>query len=93
MKIEAFIPFEQLLEEQLRDPEFRAEWERLAPARAIAHRLIAYRTQRGLTQSGLARRLGISLASVAALEDAEELPTAETLAKVEAALADVLEAV
>jgi DNA-binding XRE family transcriptional regulator len=92
MKTEEFIPFEQVLEEQLRDPEFRAEWERLAPARVIAHRLIAYRAQHGLTQRGLARQLGISVSAVADLEDAEELPTPETLARVEPVLADVLKA-
>jgi transcriptional regulator with XRE-family HTH domain len=53
--------------------------------------LIAYRVQHGLTQSGLARRLGLSLATVAELEDAEELPMRETLAKVDAMLADGLE--
>ena len=49
------IPFEQILEEELQDPEFRAEWERLAPARAVANRLIAYRAEHELTQTGLAR--------------------------------------
>jgi ribosome-binding protein aMBF1 (putative translation factor) len=86
------IPWQQVLAKQLRDPKFRAEWERLAPAREIAHRLIAYRVQHGLTQSALARRLCLSVSTVADLEDAKELPTAETLATVETILANVLEA-
>ena len=31
MNLDELISFEQLLERQLRDPEFRAEWERLPP--------------------------------------------------------------
>jgi len=31
------------LEEDLHDPEFRAEWERLAPARAVAIAVVGYR--------------------------------------------------
>src|SRR5215204_5013481 len=59
MRLEDLIPFEQILEEELRDPEFRAAWERLAPARAVANRLILYRAEHGLTQTALARLLGM----------------------------------
>ena len=60
MNLDHLIPFEQVLDEELRDPEFRAEWERLAPARAVANRLIAYRADHGLTQTALGRKLGMS---------------------------------
>ncbi len=49
MNLDELISFEQLLERQLRDPEFRVEWERLAPARAVANSLIGYRLDHGLT--------------------------------------------
>ncbi len=81
MKMEDMIPFEQVLEEHLKDPEFRAEWERLAPARAVANRLIAYRADHGLTQTGLARLLGMSQPAVFRLELGEHLPTLPTLLK------------
>src|SRR5688500_15723540 len=80
------IPFERVLEEHLRDPEFRAEWERLAPARAVANRLIAYRADHGLTQTALARLLGMSQSAIARLEIGEHIPTLPTLLK----LSDVL---
>lgn len=81
VKLEDMIPFEQVLEDHLQDPEFRAEWERLAPARAVANRLIAYRAEHGLTQTGLARRLGMSQPAVFRLELGEHLPTLQTLLK------------
>ncbi|MBA3450735.1 MAG: helix-turn-helix transcriptional regulator [Chloroflexia bacterium] len=81
------IPFEQILEEELRDPEFRAEWERLAPARAVANRLILYREDHGLTQTALGRLLGMPQSAIARLETGDHLPTLQTLLK----LAEVLD--
>jgi DNA-binding XRE family transcriptional regulator len=75
-------PWEEVLKEHLRDPEFRAEWERLAPARAVAHRLILYRADHGLSQTALGRILGMSQPAVARLEAAEHVPSIETLVRI-----------
>jgi len=79
MNLDELISFEQLLERQLRDPEFRAEWERLAPARAVANSLIGYRLDNGLTQTALGRLLGMSQPAIARLEAGDHLPTLQTL--------------
>lgn len=74
------VPFEDLLAEELRkDPEFRAEWQRLAPARAFAVMLIRYRSDHELTQRELAARLGISQPRVAKLESGEHNPAIDTI--------------
>lgn len=73
--------FSDILAEEFHDPEFRRGWERLAPARAVANSVIAYRARHGLTQTALARVLGISQPAVARLEIAEHLPTLDTLLK------------
>src|SRR5215212_5978859 len=86
MNLDKLISFEQLLERQLRDPEFRAEWERLAPARAVANSLIGYRLDHGLTQTALGRLLGMSQPAIARLEAGDHLPTLPTLLK----LSDIL---
>jgi DNA-binding XRE family transcriptional regulator len=75
------IPFEQILAEELRDPEFRAEWERLAPARAVAISLVGYRADHGLTQTALTRLFGMSQSAIARLEIGEHMPTLPTLRK------------
>jgi transcriptional regulator with XRE-family HTH domain len=76
---EDMIPFERVLEEHLRDPEFRAEWEQLAPARAVAISLVAYRADHGLTQTALGRLLDMSQPAIARLEAGDHLPTLPTL--------------
>lgn len=75
------IPFEQIMEGELRDPEFRAERERSAPARAVALSALGYRIDHGLTQTALERVLGMSQPAIARLEAGEHLPTLKTLLK------------
>jgi transcriptional regulator with XRE-family HTH domain len=70
----------EIREEALqRDPEFRAYWARTALARAVANEVIRYRVEHDLTQSQLARTLGMSQPAVARLEIGEHNPTWDTL--------------
>ena len=69
----------EVLAEMLQDPQFRAEWERTALARAVAEAVIRYRADRGLSQTALARLLGWRQPVVARLEAAEHNPTMDTL--------------
>jgi len=75
--------FDEILAEELQaDPAFRAEWQRLAPARELAATLIRYRAKHGLSQRALARRLGISQPRVVKLESGEHNPAVDTIIKV-----------
>jgi transcriptional regulator with XRE-family HTH domain len=85
-RLESLRSFEAALNRQLEDPAFRAEWERTAPARALALRLVAYRSEHGLSQNALARKLGVSQPAVARMETGEHLPTLQTLAQIADAL-------
>jgi DNA-binding XRE family transcriptional regulator len=67
------------------DPRFAAEWERLALARTVAARLIVYRSEHGISQRQLARRLGVSQPRVVELESGEKNPQIETLVKISTA--------
>jgi DNA-binding XRE family transcriptional regulator len=76
---------EEVLAESLAaDPEFAAEWERLALARTVAARLIAYRSENGLSQRELAKGLGVSQPRVVELESGEKNPQIDTLVKIAA---------
>jgi DNA-binding XRE family transcriptional regulator len=66
------------------DPELAAEWERLALARMVAARLIAFRSENDLSQRALAKRLGVSQPRVVELESGEKNPQIETLVKISA---------
>jgi len=66
-------------EEQLADPSFRAEWQRLAPAREFAATLLRYRAEHKLSQRVLAEKLGVSQPRVVKLESGEHNPEVDTI--------------
>src|SRR5687768_12847013 len=63
------------------DPEFRAEWERTALARAVALAVVEHRTVHELSQRDLARRMGMTQPQVARLERGDVNPSIETLVR------------
>ncbi|WP_139342491.1 helix-turn-helix transcriptional regulator [Protofrankia sp. BMG5.30] len=80
MKITDMPTFEQVLDEQLADPPFRAEWDRTQLARQVANELVRYRARHNLTQAGLAEQTGLTEAEIVYLE-AEEEPSLAALAR------------
>ena len=61
------------------NPEFRAEWERTALARAVAIAVVKYRSEHALSQRKLAEHLGWKQPAVARLELGEYNPSFATL--------------
>jgi ribosome-binding protein aMBF1 (putative translation factor) len=87
MKLSALPTHDEVLAEHLdADPEYRREWERTALARAVAVKVIAYRAERGLSQTALAKKLHMSQPAVARLESGEHNPTFPTLLRISDAL-------
>jgi transcriptional regulator with XRE-family HTH domain len=72
---------EQVLAEDLRDPDFKREWDRTALARAVALKVLTYRTGHALSQRGLAKQLSMTQPQLARLEAGEHNPTIDTLAR------------
>ena len=72
---------DEVAAEELRDPLVHQEYERTAFANAVALRVIAYRVDNGLSQTALARRLGMSQPAVARLEAGDHEPSLATLAR------------
>ncbi|HEX3041157.1 MAG TPA: helix-turn-helix transcriptional regulator [Solirubrobacterales bacterium] len=66
-------------EEQLADPSFKAEWQRLAPAREFAATLLRFRSEHKLSQRALATRLGVSQPRIVKLESGEHNPEVDTI--------------
>jgi len=66
--------------------EFRAIWEQTAVPRALSLAVLGYRIDNNLTQTALARKIGISQPAVARMEIGEHTPTIETLVKLSNAL-------
>lgn len=87
MKLSEMKTNDELIVEQLRtDPEFRAEWERTALARAVAVAIVRYRGDHELSQRELAERLGMKQPQVARLELGDVNPSMDTLMRVSSQL-------
>jgi DNA-binding XRE family transcriptional regulator len=82
MKLSNLTSADAVLAAQLEgSPALRDEWDRLALARTVAHRVLAYRVEHGLTQTQLARLLGVQQPAIARLEAGEHEPSIATLAR------------
>lgn len=68
--------------EQMKDPEYAAEWERLQPYYDVIDAIITARAEGNLTQRELAERCGMKQSAFARLESGNANPTIETLQRV-----------
>jgi ribosome-binding protein aMBF1 (putative translation factor) len=69
-----------------RNPEYRAELERLAPYEALARIVIRRRGQLGLSQAELAQRMGTSHSAISRIESGQHATTVQTLRRLAVAL-------
>lgn len=73
------IPFKTIKDEWMKNPSFRAEYERLKPEYELALALIKARIKAGLTQAQLAERMGTTQSVIARIESGEATPNLKTL--------------
>ncbi|MBR6332489.1 MAG: helix-turn-helix transcriptional regulator [Dehalococcoidales bacterium] len=73
------VKFNDYLKEQLKDPEFKKEYEALQPERAIIQAIIDARQQAGLTQKELSERSGIAQGDISKMERGNANPSIHTL--------------
>lgn len=71
--------FDDFLESQMQDNEFRQEYERLQPETEIIKALIEARLSQNLTQQQLADRTGINQADISKLENGMRNPSLKLL--------------
>lgn len=69
------------IRESLEDPEFRAEYERLAPYEELARIVIMRRAALGLTQAELAARMGTTASAISRVESGQHATSPQTLKK------------
>lgn len=72
--------------EQMKDPEFRAEYEKLRPEFEIIIAMAEARKRENLTQKELAERAGMSQADISKLERGTRNPSVRLLQKLAAAM-------
>jgi transcriptional regulator with XRE-family HTH domain len=79
VKISELKTAEEIRANDMKDPEYRREYERTRLANDVAIRVTQFRVKHGLSQAELARRLGMRQPNVARLESGEHEPTIATL--------------
>lgn len=71
--------YRDFLNEQLKNPEFKKEYDALEPEFSIIQAMLDARTAAGLTQKDLAERTGIAQADISRLENGNANPSLRTL--------------
>ena len=78
--------FQELLQEQLKDPDFKKEWDDIQPEMDVIRAMIDARIEQNLTQKELAARTGIDQADISKLENGTRNPSLKLLKKLESGL-------
>ena len=78
--------FRDYLNEQMKNPDFKAEYDALEPEYAIIQAMIDARQAIGLTQKELAERTGISQGDISKLENGSGNPSIRTLQRLAAGM-------
>ncbi|MBQ7682767.1 MAG: helix-turn-helix transcriptional regulator [Oscillibacter sp.] len=80
------VTFDEYLAEQMKDPEFKAEWDALEPEFQIIRAIIEGREARQFSEEQLAEATGISPAEIVRLEEGNADPTLTDLKRLAAGL-------
>ena len=78
--------FRDLLNEQLKDPEFKKEWDDIQPEMDVIRAMIDNRIAQNLTQKELAERTGINQADISKLENGTINPSLKMLKRLAAGM-------
>ena len=73
------ITFDDMLNEQLQDPEFRKEYEAIQPEMAVIRAIVDARISQNLTQKELSERSGINQADISKIENGTRNPSLNLL--------------
>jgi len=82
--------YKTYLDEQLKDPDFAAEWEQQAPEREYIKAIIAARMELNLTQAELSKMTGIRQSNISRIENGNSSPTIATLQQIASGMGKTL---
>lgn len=73
---------DQYLDEQLKEPEFRKEWEDIQPEMDVIQAMVDARISQNLTPKELVERTGINQADISKLENGTRNPSLKLLKRI-----------
>ena len=71
--------FDEMLAKQMKDEEFKKEYEAIQPERDVIRAIVDARTSQNLTQKELSERTGINQADISKLENGTRNPSINLL--------------
>jgi DNA-binding XRE family transcriptional regulator len=80
------IPFDDIVAEWMKNPEFRKEYEALQPGYQLARQMIGARLKQKMTQASLAKRAGTGQAVISRLEGMNAKPSFSLVQRIANAL-------
>ena len=78
--------FRETLNQQMQNPEFKAEWEALEPEFQIIKAFLNGRKEKNITQKQLADITGITQADISRMETGNSNPSLQTIQRLAAGL-------
>lgn len=78
--------FTELLNERMKDHEFKKEWDALDPEFSVIEAMLKARREAGLTQKQLSERTGIAQTDISKLERGNANPSLRTLQRLAAGM-------
>ena len=82
--------FKEFLNEQLKNEEFKKEWDEIQPEMDIIRAIVDARTSQNLTQKQLAELTGIHQSDISKLENGTRNPTINLLKRLAEGMGRVL---
>lgn len=73
--------FSRYLEQQLKNPEFKEEWDSSKPEYELMRLLVLARSKNNMTQAELAKKTGIRQSNISRIENGKCSPNLDTLIK------------
>jgi len=82
----ASVSFDEILNQLMKDSEFKDEYDRLKPRYEVISSIIEARTEQNITQEELALRVGTQKSNISRLESGTYNPSLDFLTKIAHAL-------
>ncbi len=75
------LTFQQVINEKMKNPEFRREWEEQEPEFQLIRAMLQAREDLNISQRQLSEKTGITQADICKIENGEGNPTLQTMKK------------
>ncbi len=92
-KNSVFIDFDDVLKEEMKDPEFKKYYDYYGKQLEIAYQILQLRKKKKISQAQLAKKIGTKQSNVARMEAGQQNFSIDTLEKIAQALGSDLKIV